>query len=44
MLKMTGIQLEEINNIDIHLFLEKGIRGGVSIFQKDMLKVMKILK
>ena len=30
MLKMTGIQLEKINNIDAHLFLEKGMRGGVS--------------
>ena len=29
-LKMTGIQLEKINNIDVHLFLEKGMRGGVS--------------
>ena len=30
MLKMTGIQLEKINNIDAHLFLEKGMRGGIS--------------
>ena len=30
MLKMTGIQLEKINNIDVHLFLEKGMRGGIS--------------
>ena len=30
MLKMTGIQLEKINNIDMHLFLEKGIRGSIS--------------
>ena len=30
MLKMTGIRLEKINNIDVHLFLEKGMRGGVS--------------
>ena len=28
--KMTGIELEKINNIDMHLFLEKGMRGGVS--------------
>ena len=35
MLKMTGIQLEKINNnIDVHLFLEKGIRGGVSYISK----------
>ena len=30
MLKMTGIQLEKVNNIDVHLFLEKGMRGGIS--------------
>ena len=34
MLKMTGIQLENIHNIDIHLFLKKGIRGGVSYISK----------
>ena len=34
MLKMTGIQLENIHNIDIHLFLEKGIRVGVSYISK----------
>ena len=42
MIKMTGIEIEKINNIDIHLFLEKGMRGGIS-FQNDILKVMKIL-
>ena len=30
MLKMTGIQLEKIHDIEMHLFLEKGMRGGVS--------------
>ena len=34
MLKMTGIQLEKINNIDVHLFLEKGMRGSVSYISK----------
>ena len=34
MLKMTGIQLEKISDIDIHLFLEKGMRGGVSYISK----------
>ena len=43
MLKMTGIKLEKINDIDMYLFLEKGMRGGVHIFLKDMLKVMMIL-
>ena len=30
MLKMTGIKVEKINNIDVHLFLAKGMRGGIS--------------
>ena len=34
MLKMTGIQLEKINNIDMHLLLEKGMRDGVSYISK----------
>ena len=34
MLKMTGIRLEKINNIDVHLFLEKVMRGGVSYISK----------
>ena len=34
MLKMTGIRLEKISDIDMHLFLEKGMRGGVSYISK----------
>ena len=34
MLKMTGIQLDKIHNIDVHLFLEKGMRGDVSYISK----------
>ena len=33
-LKMTGIQLGKINNIDVHLSLGKGMRGGVSYISK----------
>ena len=38
MLKMTGIELQKIDNIDIHLFLEKGMRGGVSYISKKYSK------
>ena len=34
MLKMTGIKLEEIYDIDMYLFLEKGMRGGISYVSK----------
>ena len=27
---MTGVKLQKIDDINIHLFLEKGLRGGVS--------------
>ena len=34
MLKMTGITLEKISNIDKYLFIEKGLRGGISNIAK----------
>ena len=34
MLKMTGIKLELISDVDIHLFIEKGMRGGISCISK----------
>ena len=34
MLKITGIELEKINEIDMYLFLEKGMRGGISYISK----------
>ena len=34
MLKMTAIELQKIDNIEIHLFLEKGMRSGVSYISK----------
>ena len=42
MLKMTGTELGKINNIDVHLFLEKGMRGVLVIFQKDTVNLIKI--
>ena len=44
MLQMTGIQLEKISNIDIHLFLGKGREVVLVIFQKDTVKAMIIPK
>ena len=34
MLKMTGFKLEKINDIDMYLFLEEGMRGGISYSSK----------
>ena len=34
MLKMTGIKLEKISDIDKYLFIEKGLRGGISYIAK----------
>ena len=38
MLKMTGVRLEKIDNIDVHVFLEKGMRGGISYISKRYAK------
>ena len=34
MLKMTGIELEKISDIDKYLFIEKGLRGGIYYIAK----------
>ena len=34
MLKMTGVKLEKIFNIGMYLFIEKGLRGGISYIAK----------
>ena len=39
MLKMTGIKLDLISDIDMHLFIEKGMRGGISYISKRYKKV-----
>ena len=31
---MTGVKLEKISDIDMHLFIEKGLRVGISYIAK----------
>ena len=38
MLKMTGIELDLISDIDMHLFIEKGMRGSISYIAKIHIK------
>ena len=38
MLKMTGVKLEKISDIDNYLFIEKGLRGGISYISKRYAK------
>ena len=35
---MTGIKLEKISDIDKYLFIEKGLRGGISYIAKRYAK------
>ena len=44
MLKMTGIELEFISDIDMHLFIEKGMRGHISYIAKRPSKANKYMK
>ena len=34
MLKMTDVKLDKISDIDMYLFTEKGLRGGISYIAK----------
>ena len=40
MLKMTGMELEKISDIDKYLFIEKATRGGVSYIAKRYAKAI----
>ena len=37
-LKATGVKLEKISDIDKYLFIEKGLRGGISYIAKRYAK------
>ena len=39
-LKMTKVELETISDVDIHLFIEKGMRGGISYINKRYSKAI----
>ena len=39
MLKMTGMKLELISDVDMHSFIEKGMKGGPSYVSKRYSKV-----
>ena len=45
MLKMTGVKFKKIFNIDMYLFIEKGLRGRISYiakrYSKANIKYMK---
>ena len=34
MLKMNGVKLKKISDIDQYLFIQKGLRGGISYIAK----------
>ena len=38
MLKMTDVKLEKISDVDEFLFIEKGLRGGISYIAKRYAK------
>ena len=38
MLKMTGMRLENIADIDVYIFIEKGLRGGIPYIAKRYAK------
>ena len=44
MLKTTGIKLELISDTDKHLFIEKGLRGGISYICKEFSEPNQITK
>ena len=39
MLKMTKIRLQKIDDIEMHLFIEKGMKSGISYISKRYAKV-----
>ena len=45
MLKMSGVRLRLIDDVDLHLFTERGMRGGISYIAKRYCRlIMSLLK
>ena len=38
MLKTTKVEVEKISEVDIHLFIERGMRGGICLASKGYSK------
>ena len=38
---MTGVKLEKNSDIDIYLFTDRGLRGGISTLERDLVKQIK---
>ena len=44
LLKKTGVKLELLTDMDMHLFIERGTRGGISMVSKRYVKVVEEYK
>ena len=43
MLNITKVELEKDSNPDIHLFIERGMKGGISYINKQIMNIAQIM-